>query len=192
MKAIPTKYDGMQFRSRLEAKWACLFDSLGWTWEYEPYDLKGYIPDFVLTNFLLPILIEVKPLATFNENGWWREATKEPKRKIIDSGWKDDAILVGASVSYDPLKHPLVGEISWLGTNDVLHEENYDPFDEWYPSTIVRCIHCGGLSPYNTRSSKHTRCCDRWDDKEQNSYSYFDFLPLWRAAGNEVQWRAAR
>lgn len=46
--AIPTVYRGIQMRSRLEAKWACCFDQLGWTWEYEPFDLKGWIPDFIL------------------------------------------------------------------------------------------------------------------------------------------------
>jgi hypothetical protein len=34
--AIPTNYRGTKFRSRLEARWAATFDSLGWYWEYEP------------------------------------------------------------------------------------------------------------------------------------------------------------
>ena len=33
---IPTLYNGIQFRSRLEAKWAAFFDLLGWEYEYEP------------------------------------------------------------------------------------------------------------------------------------------------------------
>ncbi|MEA2669684.1 MAG: hypothetical protein QOJ33_2618, partial [Chloroflexota bacterium] len=32
MDAIPTTYDGVNFRSRLEAKWAAFFDLLGWRW----------------------------------------------------------------------------------------------------------------------------------------------------------------
>lgn len=47
-RGIPTRYAGIQFRSRAEARWAAFFDSLGWHWEYEPLDLDGYIPDFVL------------------------------------------------------------------------------------------------------------------------------------------------
>ncbi len=39
-------YAGVQFRSRLEARWAAMFDLLGWPWEYEPVDLDGYIPDY--------------------------------------------------------------------------------------------------------------------------------------------------
>lgn len=51
IKAIETKYKGYQFRSRLEARWAVFFDSLGVKWEYEPegFDLENgiyYLPDF--------------------------------------------------------------------------------------------------------------------------------------------------
>ena len=35
MKAIPTKYAGCYFRSRLEARWAVFFDTLDIRWEYE-------------------------------------------------------------------------------------------------------------------------------------------------------------
>lgn len=48
-KAHPTMYKGVQFRSRLEARWAAYFDILGWGWEYEPIDLNGWVPDFRLT-----------------------------------------------------------------------------------------------------------------------------------------------
>ena len=46
--AIPTMYDGVRYRSRLEARWAAFFNRSGTPFEYEPFDLKGYIPDFVL------------------------------------------------------------------------------------------------------------------------------------------------
>lgn len=44
--AIPTLYEGVRFRSRLEARWAAFFDLMGWKWEYEPIDFNGWIPDF--------------------------------------------------------------------------------------------------------------------------------------------------
>lgn len=52
--AIVTEYDGVEFRSRLEAKWAVLFNQLGIRWQYEPYTIKrsgqaGYLPDFLLS-----------------------------------------------------------------------------------------------------------------------------------------------
>lgn len=50
MKAIETAYRGYRFRSRLEARWAVFFDSLGLDWQYEPegFELNAgrYLPDF--------------------------------------------------------------------------------------------------------------------------------------------------
>jgi hypothetical protein len=50
MRAKPTKFKGILFRSHLEAKWAAFFDALPVVWEYEPrwFNLpKGnYLPDF--------------------------------------------------------------------------------------------------------------------------------------------------
>ncbi len=52
-RAIETRYAGYRFRSRLEARYAVLFDSLGIKWDYEPegFELGGgkrYLPDFWL------------------------------------------------------------------------------------------------------------------------------------------------
>lgn len=46
--AIPTFYEGVRFRSRLEARWAAYADLSGWSWKYEPIDLKGWTPDFLM------------------------------------------------------------------------------------------------------------------------------------------------
>lgn len=53
VEAIPTRYEGVRFRSSLEADWAFTFDDLGITWSYEPVALRlgpriGYRPDFYL------------------------------------------------------------------------------------------------------------------------------------------------
>lgn len=48
MKAIKTKFNGIIYRSRLEATWAAFFKNLEWNFEYEPYDLNGWIPDFII------------------------------------------------------------------------------------------------------------------------------------------------
>ncbi len=68
--AIPTIYRGIQMRSRLEAKWAHVFDSLKWRWEYEPIDLNGWIPDFVVRLPVLrkPMLVEIKPVFHYSED----------------------------------------------------------------------------------------------------------------------------
>jgi len=69
VKAHPTMYNGVQYRSRLEARWAAFFDLAGWKHEYEPIDLPGWSPDFRVTfecghSECKPthtLLVEVKP-----------------------------------------------------------------------------------------------------------------------------------
>jgi len=63
IKAIETVYRGYRFRSRLEARWAVVFDALGirWQYEHEGYELpsgKRYLPDFYLPD--VDMLVEVK------------------------------------------------------------------------------------------------------------------------------------
>lgn len=61
-KAIPTRYNGIEFRSRAEARWAMLFDLLEikWSYETEGYQLQTcwYLPDFWLSG--LNAFAEVK------------------------------------------------------------------------------------------------------------------------------------
>lgn len=62
IKPIETHYAGCRFRSRLEARWAVFFDTLGIPWEYEPQGLElgtgaRYLPDFRIGDGLL---VEVK------------------------------------------------------------------------------------------------------------------------------------
>ena len=60
IKAIETTYKGYRFRSRLEARWAVFFDTLGIKWQYENEGYQKevelntglktlrYLPDFFL------------------------------------------------------------------------------------------------------------------------------------------------
>lgn len=65
IEAIPTTYAGITFRSRLEARYAFIFDSLGILWQYEPqppFNLGAagwYLPDFYLPD--LAMYVEIKP-----------------------------------------------------------------------------------------------------------------------------------
>ena len=63
IKAIETSYNGYRFRSRLEARWAVFFDTLGieYLYESEGYVLDNgthYLPDFHLP--MLDTIAEVK------------------------------------------------------------------------------------------------------------------------------------
>jgi len=60
---IPTEYNRTIFRSRLEARWAVFYDTLGvkWLYEFEGYQLPSgwYLPDFWLPDHKM--WVEVKP-----------------------------------------------------------------------------------------------------------------------------------
>jgi hypothetical protein len=90
--AIPTEYNGVQFRSRLEARWAAFFDLCGWSWAYEPADLPGWIPDFRLGPPRVDALyLEVKPASSVDPAVY---------KKINDSArgatdWLGEAVLIG-------------------------------------------------------------------------------------------------
>ena len=74
LRAIPTRYRGALFRSRLEAQWAALFDTCAWPWVYEPDIQAGFvIPDFLVT-FPYPVVIEVKPATSVTEVASYRRA----------------------------------------------------------------------------------------------------------------------
>lgn len=66
IKPIETRAYGRRFRSRLEARWAVFFETMGFIWEYEPegFEIDGepYLPDFrVWTPQGEPAWYEIKP-----------------------------------------------------------------------------------------------------------------------------------
>lgn len=67
IKAIETVYNGYRFRSRLEAKWAVFFDTVGIKYQYEieGYEMDDirYLPDFYLPEYDRWFEIKGKPLS---------------------------------------------------------------------------------------------------------------------------------
>ena len=82
MKAKQTVYKGIEFDSRLEAKWACFFDLCKWRWSYHPVDFSGWYPDFALYPdkdhgiYGVPIYVEVKPIMDFDSDVGKRIASR--------------------------------------------------------------------------------------------------------------------
>lgn len=73
MRAIETRYKGRLFRSRLEARYAVLFDALHITWDYEPEgfelpDGTRYLPDF-----WMPLAADDPLRPEHPEGGYWVE-----------------------------------------------------------------------------------------------------------------------
>lgn len=73
IQAIETVYKGYLFRSRLEARWAVIFDALGVDWEYEIEGFKfedgtHYLPDFFIKD--TKFFVEVKPDRPYTDEEW--------------------------------------------------------------------------------------------------------------------------
>lgn len=80
-------YDGLEFRSKLEARWAATMDVIGWRglWSYESVTLDGpYLPDFIVRFRPALLLVEVRPLL---------EQSRAEEQ--ISASWEDEAIVVG-------------------------------------------------------------------------------------------------
>src|SRR4051812_23166013 len=101
IKAIPTLYRDRHYRSRLEARWAAFFDLLGWRHEYEPGDLSGWAPDFLIRTAGDPLLVEVKPIVDLDDETCWKMASSARA-----AGFDGTILLVGTS--------PFINEYSKL------------------------------------------------------------------------------
>ena len=109
VKAIETKYAGTIFRSRLEARWAAFFDVLRWSWIYEPFDLDGWFPDFLLKPVSpnrAGILVEVKPISEF---------CKDTANQIEKALFKTNNELEPMLVGLEPIFHDETWE-NWEGS----------------------------------------------------------------------------
>lgn len=90
-------YRGVRYRSRLEARWARLFDWAGWRYDYEPVDLDGWIPDFAvdLPDPAGPALVECKPAIKPSDFA-------PAQSKAEASGASGTVVVLGARWSREP------------------------------------------------------------------------------------------
>lgn len=69
IKPIETYFNGYHFRSRLEARWAVFFSSLGLDYEYEiegyQMDVERYLPDFYVPSLDRWFEIKGQPLNNY-------------------------------------------------------------------------------------------------------------------------------
>lgn len=169
MTGIPTIYNGIRMRSRLEARWAAFFDAVGWQWQYEPVDLEGYVPDFVLA-FHRPLLVEVKHWPT-------PEELEPAMHRIETSGWRHEALVLLGGLPEPGDAHPVCGT---LGT-PTAHGW------EWSEARLFACLSCGSASVLAADYSWHCRVCGEGDG---NSHvGAWGRCVEWVEAGNRVQWR---
>ena len=196
IQAKPTIYNGVQMRSRLEAKWAAFFDQIGWRWEYEPDGFGDYyIPDFMILG-PRPLLIEVRPVAT--EPGYEAQI---PTMRISPDLWKHDLLVVGATAL--PVfraedngwgySQPcgLIGE--FFGPHQYLPEDIHDDCSEgswgWTRAYWTSCTECHQLGVSSQELSWINSPCSHggkyavdFELGERNAGAH------WKYASNARQW----
>lgn len=209
--AIPTVYKGVHMRSRLEARWAAFFDLCGWQWEYEPFDLNGWIPDFMLRGAKTNTLVEVKPLD-------WNVPTIRTEYTNRDGStrWHERRDLDGYIKSFPDLtkifgksEHEVVVCGACLPDNNlasVSHGSAFGVFavEDWNEVSVA-------LLDYEVKTGKSDflSCsgsyCHRISGERDGDHHIFSnwidgvrhdtghvALERWKQAGNAVQWKSPR
>jgi hypothetical protein len=188
IKAIPTSYRGVNYRSRLEAKWAAFFTIIGWRFIYEPFDGGGYIPDFLITG-PSPLLVEIKPAVI-------RAKYEAPINKIesgLKDTWMHDILILGA----DPT--PRWPEESWpdnpiAGILGEFYTDRHVWADRGWSFAAacwLCCGYCGTFGVYHQDQSYAGRPCGHYDGDSFIGPVYSSVLEShWADAGNDVKWRS--
>ena len=185
MKAIETTYAGVDFRSRLEARWAAFFDRIGWTWTYEPFDGDYYIPDFLIDGDR-PMLVEVRPAVTRSEYEQQIETIKVPE-------WKGDVLILGAS--------PFPKFTSWCTPAGLLGEwdacygskaSNDGGGTSWALAEWHDCLYCGAVAVTHEEQSFACRPCGHYDGDGYLGEPDDRLLnKSWSEACNVTRWNGA-
>lgn len=177
---IPTYYKGTRFRSRLEARWAHFFDLIQWRWEYEPFDMNGYIPDFLILG-RHQMLVEIKPFALLTELITVAEVTPRAGRDLLALGCtplpEDDVTdgyygwQIGAMCEW------------WPDQPDVRPIAGAD----WH-----ECRECGRYACHHNEQSFQSRPCGHYEgDHLLVPVDVRDIEAKWAQARNLTQWNPA-
>lgn len=184
-QGIPTEYRGTMFRSRTEARWAYFFDVIGWIWDYEPFDLAGYIPDFLVQGAGEPALIEIKAQATINALA---DETPKIRTALAQSDWAGHTMIFGA--------HP------WCITEGpgvprpglYVHGPSGDTLQ---PLVWIRCGgnpggYCGEVAVANEVDGYQAIPCGHYDGDHHLDVPPVEYMQKgWSQARNATQWNPA-
>ena len=129
-KSTPTQYNGVNFRSRLEANWAVFFDLCCISWKYEPVECEGWVPDFMIKTSSQTYMVEIKPI-WFNTIGG---VDKRDQIQLPDSFQKcHDATLC---LGIGPCGHGnnMLGlKSNLIGYQKFIHSDVYRKTEKFYP-----------------------------------------------------------
>lgn len=151
MKAKPIIYEGIQFRSKLEARWYIFMKKLGWNIIYEPEidGLYGWLPDFLIIGECHKTLVDVKPIDKAKE---WKN--HPDAFKILNAAKKlpdYELLILGTNLQLD--KNESMG-IFYIRDTKLVQKENKEKII--CPSMIEHSESC-----YNWKTEK-------LEDKEGN------------------------
>jgi hypothetical protein len=193
-EGIPTVYAGRRFRSRVEARWAAFFDLLEWKWEYEPFDLKGWIPDFSLKGFNEDVIVEVKSVSRL-EDPIAVEAIAKAEKAMKEDSRRSDLLLLGHQ--WPDVKN-WIDEVAfgWLG--QYMGDVGFEGWS-WAEAALGRwegrdrdtkCNH-SGYGFCHSEQSFHDRITGRYDGGRFGSsgVDQKELARFWQEAGNRVQWK---
>lgn len=180
--ARPTTYRDRLFRSRLEAKWASFFDELGWSWEYEPEAIGGWMPDFLLRGPVRSIYVEVKP--EFLLSGAYTKVAQSLGRRALTH----PGLVVGEA----PLTDADGVWIGWALTYSEYAEEGADPPLHWGRANLVAERRQHAL-PFDLLVFDLFDGCLLADGNETSkgvcACSKDDVFAIWNRAANRVMWK---
>jgi hypothetical protein len=207
--AIPTLYKGIQFRSRLEARWAAFFDRVGFKWQYEPFDLGSWSPDFLIEDGLNGTLVEVKPITELSveiiskpalacyERGidypWFAIVGSGPKIMTFRQKFEEPGLVSGKDI-YEETRVQIGWRVPGYSTHATIEKQSIDESwtlaVEWHPRKdktemfpfLGRFLDINDQKPWT-----HHR---KLNPDEVTRYFYPEFVQAcWADACNTVQWK---
>lgn len=187
---IPTTYRKARFRSRLEARWASFFDLIGWRWTYEPLDVDGYVPDFLIHGER-PFFVEVGPCILQSD---YEAKAAKPTATVANLG--HDVLVVGVTPLADLYADGQA--IGWLGeyfvvSGDVHGEDSRspEPVLSWGPGRLFECVACRTLGVVHDDWT--LRPCAHYDaGRLLGAVDPYRIDALWNHAGSQTQWQPWR
>ncbi len=154
MKPIETIFDGYKFRSRLEARWAVFFKTLGIEYRYEPegYDLGGtwYLPDFWIGKW--DSWVEIKPEMPSEQEARkcceLARATEKTCLLVFGEPWMYKVVSGG----YD------TGDASyqWAYRFCILHGNELDPYEDFIVGRQTHLDYLFGEEPIPPDTPRQT------------------------------------
>lgn len=183
IKAIPTRYKGILFRSKLEAQWAKFFDKLNIEWIYEPEGIEfddgtKYLPDFYLPE--LECFFEVK--------GIMSDFDRNKVEKLAHSGLCKQVV-----VGYGNGKIELYEDESsiqtdlhvWYYACDACCHDCKDNMDwcsmvhwEPYAAKLGHCPVCGKYFFFNQNTMWYCRHCGEYSNDQIITFKLDHFQEL--------------